>query len=155
MAIAVYFVFFAGTDEEKIRKCVAELARAVEVKADDTNVVMRGARLRGKLAEVLTEDVHVSVEELQGGKVTGRDPLVQRAAAIPAMYRTLEVNVHDYDIKVHPSGAEASVGARATVSATPHGGDAKRDERAIDLLMRKDEGRWRVSSITVWGPDRQ
>jgi hypothetical protein len=31
-------------------------------------------------------------------------------------------------------------------------GDDRRDECAFDLLMRKDGGAWKVTSITVWPP---
>lgn len=148
LAAAIYFVFFAGTDEEKIRGAIERLAKAVQVTADDGNPILKTARVRSELAAVLTDDAHVTVPEL--GTKQGRDSIAEMAVQGSLAYRSAEVDMHDLQIKLDDAKTTAKVGARAHLRATTRAGEEQRDQRAVDFLLRKTEGRWKIASITVW-----
>jgi hypothetical protein len=152
-AATIYFVFFAGSDEEKIRTTVDRLAHAVEVRADDTNALTRAARVKRALDDLVDEDVRLSVPEL--GARQGRSGLVELGSQVTLAYSKVTIDPHDLTIKLDPSKTTAKVGGRATVRGTTSMGDDRRDERAFDLLMRKDGGSWKVTSITVWPPGEE
>jgi len=149
-AATTYLLFFARTDEEKIRKTVDRLAHAVEVRPDDTNALTRAARVKGALDDVVDEDVRLSVPEL--GSRQGRSGLIELGAQVSLAYSTVTIDPHDLSIKIDPSKTTAKVGGHATVRGTTSMGEDRRDERAFDLLMRKDSGSWKVTSVTVWPP---
>jgi hypothetical protein len=153
IATTIYFVFFAGSDQEKIRHVVERLAHAVEVKPDDTNVLVRAARTKRALDELVDDDVRLSVPEL--GARQGKDGLVQLGAQASAAYSKVTVDTHNLVIKLDPSNTTAKVAGKATVRATTSMGEDRRDERAFDLLLRKDGRDWKVTSITVWPPGEE
>jgi hypothetical protein len=154
VAAVVYFAFFAGSDEEKIRKVIGRLSHAVELRADDSNALVRIARARGELDEVLDADVHVSIAELPGGGARhGRAEISELAAQATMAFRTAEIDVHDLDIKIDQGHTTAKVAGSATLRGTTRSGEGRRDERSVDFLLRKDGGSWRVTSVTVWPPD--
>ncbi len=149
IAAAIYFGFFARSDEEQIRKAVARLAHAVEVRPDDSNVIVRTARVRSELNEVLDENVHVSVPELTNLR-QGRREVAEAASQASLAYRSAEIDVADLQIKFDPTHESAKAGGRATLRATTRAGEDRRDMRAVDFLLRKDGGAWRITSVTVW-----
>jgi hypothetical protein len=153
ISAVLYFVFVAGTDEERIRKVVDRLAQAVEVRTDDTNPLVRAARVKNTLEQLVDPDVHLSVPEL--GSRQGRGGLVELGAQASAGYSRVTIDPHDLSIKLDPSKTTAKVSGRATVRGTLRTGEDRNDERAFELLMRKDDGAWRVSTITVWPPGDQ
>jgi hypothetical protein len=153
VAVAIYFVFLAGSDEEKVRAVVQRLAHAVEVRPDDTNALVRAARMKRALEDLVDEDVRLSVPEL--GARQGRQGLVELGAMASAAYSKVTIDPHDVAIKLDPSKTTAKVGGRVTASGTTGMGEDRRDERAFDLLMRKENGSWKVTSITVWPPGEE
>jgi hypothetical protein len=141
LAVAIYFVFFAGTDEEKIRKVVDRLAHALEVRPPNARAI----------DELVDDDVHLSAAEL--GSREGKRGLGELGAQVSLLYTKVSVDAHDLTIKLDPSKTTAKVGGRATVRGTTALGEDRRDERAFDLLMRKEGTAWKVTSVTVW-PER-
>jgi hypothetical protein len=146
-----YFRYFAGSDEEQIRKVIERAARAVEVKDGDANPIVQLARVRDALDPLLEQDAHVNVAELPLGARHGRREVAELVTQATIVLRSASVDVHDLEIKLDSNRTTAEVGARKTVRGTWRTGQTRRDERAVNFLLRKD-GAWRIQSITVWSP---
>jgi hypothetical protein len=134
-------------DEAKICAQLERLAKAVRVEEGE-NLLLHTASLNRALEAVLTDDVHVTIPDLPVGP--GRSGVLELAGKAPLFVRTFDVRFGSYEIKIDPSATTAKVGATATIDATDTRGARRYDRRAVDFLMRKDDGTWRATSITVW-----
>jgi hypothetical protein len=150
-AIALYLTFFRASDEDKIKKCLSELAKTVEVKEGDT-IISRTSRMRTKFKDFVDDDVTVNVEELNID-VRGRKKLEDDAAKAGLMYSAANVEFVSTKLKLDAGGIVATVDTTAVVTATK-GGERQADKRDVHLLLRKD-GDWKITSIDVMRPSQQ
>jgi len=147
-AAVAYFVFFVRSDEHEIRRAIARLAGAVEIHGD-ADVATRATRLRNELRAVVAEDVRVTIQDLPR-VAQGRDEIAEAAEEAELAFSTADIDVRDVDVQVDEAHVAAKAGIRAALRAKSRTGEAQRDERDVDLLLRKDDGAWRITSITVW-----
>ena len=144
-AIALFLTFFRSSDEDKIKKCLSDFAKVVEVKEGDT-ILSRTSRMRTKFKDMVDEDVTVSVEELNID-VRGRKKLEDDAAKAGLMYATASVEFVGTKLKLDAGGNVATVDTTAVVTAIK-GGERQADRRDVHFLLRKD-GDWKITSIDV------
>jgi HSP20 family molecular chaperone IbpA len=144
-AVVLGFTFFRDSDEDRIRKVLAELAKIVMVKDGDT-LLSRAARLNSKLPGVVDEDVRVDVAELNLD-VRGRKKLAEDGAKAGLLYQQADCDFTNVSIKLDPGGTVATVEAVGVVTAT-RGGERKADKRDVHFLLRKD-GSWKIATIDV------
>lgn len=156
LAIAVWAVFFRGSDDDLVRRTVARMAKAVEVVPGE-NPVMRAARVRSELLEVLAPDVSTSIPELTDVS-RGRDPLIGAAIAAGLLWQQAEIGVALARVTLEPNPAGVAAGGApgadvdmtATLSAARPGGHAERDVRKCRLHLEKRDGTWRITELTVY-----
>jgi ketosteroid isomerase-like protein len=150
-AIGIYFAFFSQSDEQKIRAVLGRLSKAIGVSEGDTNPILRGARARvhSELVETFPPDVHVSVPELPQIH-RGRSELEGAVTRAALVYRTAEVDLARLEIKLDDAHENAKVAVAATLRATRGDGEAKLTTRAVNFLVSKNDGKWRITSLTVW-----
>src|SRR5687768_16517178 len=144
-AIALYLTFFRASDEDKIKKCLSDFAKTVEVKEGDT-IISRTSRMRTKFKDFVDEDVTVYVEELNID-VRGRKKLEDAAAKAGLMYSAATVEFSGTKLKLDAGGNVATVDTTAVVTANK-GGERQADKRDVHFLLRKD-GDWKITSIDV------
>jgi hypothetical protein len=138
----------AGSDEEQIRGQLTRLASALTM-PEGANVLLRGTTMRSELDAIFEEDVRVSIPELPTTLPNGRDELADTATQLSTMFRSVDVELTDIEIKLDDARQTARVGATAKLSATGRAGP-NRDSRSTDFLFNKREGTWRIASVTVW-----
>lgn len=146
LALATWALFFRGSDEDAVREQLKKAADAVRV-LEGENPVMRAARVRSELLEVLLADVAVNIPELTD-VTKGRDPLIATAIGASQLWSTADVSLTFARVKVDGDSAFADV--TATLSAARHGGGTERDVRKCSFRLLKREGRFRISEVTVY-----
>ena len=138
------YVVFGGSDEDKVLARLKEVARAVETRADETNVLLRTARLNGVFKEALEPDVTFTAPEL--GSVSGRHALAVLAGGTPVNFGAVTVSVGATDI--HVEGAVAHAVSEVTLTAA-RGGELRREQRSVRFELRRSSGDWRIGAIDV------
>jgi len=150
--VVIWMTFFKSSDEQAIQAVLARLAKAVMVKEGDT-VISRNARLKSELADIVSDDVRVDVTELHMG-VTGRARFVEDATKAGLMYSKATVEWTNTRIKLDEGGSVAKVDATGLVTGD-NGGQPRSDKRDVHFLLRKDDGKWRITTIDVAAPQNE
>ena len=138
------YVIFGGSDEDKILLRLKELANAVETKPDETNVILRTARINGVFKQGLEPTVAFSAPELQSE--SGIQNLATLAGQAPQAFGELTLSIGATDI--HVEGAVAHAVSQVTLTGT-RGGELRRDRRNVRFELKRSGGEWRVNSIDV------
>ncbi|MBX3232751.1 MAG: hypothetical protein KIT84_43520 [Labilithrix sp.] len=144
-AVALYFTFFRESDENAIKRVLAQFATIVSVKDGDT-IISRTARMRSKMQDVVTDGVSAHVAELNVD-VRGREKLEEDAIKVGLVYASADCTFVTKKIEIDPAATFAKVDATALVTAN-RGGERKVDKREVHFLLRKDGG-WKIDSIDV------
>lgn len=152
VAIAVYALFFSESDEDKIRTLLERLENAVAVTPDDTNLVLRAARVKNELTKVFTKEVSFDIPELSNVSA-GRDELVGLAAKAPQVWRAGTIHLDGLAISIDDAGMGGLAVGDARLNATRHDGQVQRDTRKVSISLEKIEGQWRIVSMTVSAKD--
>lgn len=150
VAIATYFLFFGKTEEDKIRETVERLAKVVEIK-EGANPLFRAAGIRDELAKLVTDDVRVEVSEL-GSARTGIQGVAEVAAQAQLGFLWATAELRHVEVKLEPGANTAQVGAEAQLRGKTRSGETRRDDRNVDFFLRKEDGTWKVKTVTVWAP---
>jgi phosphoribosylformylglycinamidine synthase len=151
LAIFLYAVFFAESEEEKVRGRLGELADAVAVREGETNPLLRGARLKDAFEELLAKEVVVRIPELAGA-VAGRRDLVGIATQAASLWRTASFDLGGLRLELDEPKTSAHATGEIMLVGTRHSGEPERDERSVSIRLDKIEGRWLVVSIAVSAP---
>jgi ketosteroid isomerase-like protein len=150
LVVVGWLVFFGKSDEDQIKETLDRLAAIVEVK-EGANPILKAARIRDELAVVLADDVHVSIPEL-GGVREGRQGIVEAAAQAQLGFQTAHVDLRRVEVKLDDAKQSAQASSEAQLKGKTRGGDTRRDDRNVDFLLRKADGTWKITSVTVWAP---
>lgn len=148
VAILIYVVFFSESDEDVIRDKLDLLAETIEVKGNQENVVLRGARIKDAFAELFVKEVIIRIPELTEMR-EGRMELVGLATRAPSWYRTASVDLDGLRIDVDEQGTSAHVSGEATLTATRLTGELRRDDRTVSIRFDEIEGDWKIVSLSV------
>lgn len=146
LALASYVMFFRQSDEDAVRALLKKTADAVKV-IEGENPVMRAARVRSELLDVLRADVAATIPDL-GEATKGADPLIGVAISAGQLWSSAEVSLSFGPIKIDSDTAAVEV--TATLSAKRHGGENERDTRKVSFRLIKRDGAFRISEITVY-----
>lgn len=144
-AIVVWLTLFRASEEDRINKTLSRLVRAVMVKEGD-NILSRTARIKSELKEAASDDVRVDVPDL-GIRVTGRQPLVEKAAQAGLFFTSADCELVGTKIQIDESATTAKVDTTAVFTGV-RSGERRVDRRDVHLILRKD-GEWRVTTIDV------
>jgi hypothetical protein len=149
-ALLLAYVIFGGSDEDKILARLKELASAIETRSDETNVLLRTARINGVFKEALAPAVTFTAPELPS-HATVRE-LAVLAAEAPQVYGDLTVSIGATDIRIEGSTAHAVSDVTLTGA---RGGELRRERRAVRFTLVRSGGEWRVSEIAVADKSRE
>jgi ketosteroid isomerase-like protein len=138
------YVVFGGADEDKILARLKEVARAVETRSDETNVVLRTARINGVFKDAMDPNVTFSAPEL--GSEVGTLALAKLAGQAAVNFGDLTLSVGATDI--HVEGAVAHAVSQTTLTAA-RGGELRRDQRNVRVELRHAGSDWRIAAIEV------
>ena len=150
LAVTAWVLLASKSDEDRIRETLDRLAAIVEVK-EGANPIMKAAGIRDELAGVLSDDVHVSIPEL-GGVREGRQGIMAAATQAQLGFQSARVDLRRVEIKLDDAKQSAQASAEAQLKGKTRGGDTRRDDRNVDFLLRKADGTWKITSVTVWAP---
>jgi hypothetical protein len=145
---AVLLALFARpTHEERIRKQLDRLAQVVSAGSDESNPVLRGARLKREFSELFSADVAVTIPDL-GNPVRGRDELAALAARAGMGFQRVEVALSKIDVQVDANETRAQVRSVATVTGT-RAGELERDQRRVRFGFSRQDGEWLIDLVAV------
>lgn len=147
IAIAIYALFFSDSDEDKIRALFERLEQAVAVHADD-NIVIRGARVKKELSEIVVKEVTFDIPELSQSNA-GRDVLTGLAVQAPQLWKTADVDLDALELTIDDAGMGALAVGDAHLNATRHDGQLHQDTRKVSISLEKIDGEWRIVGLTV------
>jgi len=143
-AALLAYVVFGGSDEDKILFRLKELASAVETRADETNVVLRVARINRVFKEGLEPTVSFSAPELPAR--SGIRELAVLAGEAPQAFGEFKLSLGATDI--HVEGTLARAVSQVVLSGA-RGGELHGDRRSVRFELHRSGGEWRVSAIDV------
>lgn len=152
LAIAIYALFFSESDEDEIRALLERLEVAARVSSDDTNLVVRAARIKGEFAEIFTKEVTFDIPELSSMNA-GRAELTGLAAKAPQLWQTATIDLDDLNIAVNDEALGAVAVGNAVLDATRLNGQLERDDRKVSISLEKIEGKWQIVAVTVSAKD--
>jgi hypothetical protein len=150
VAVGAYFLF-RPSDEARIRAMMATLEKEARVTTEEQNPIGRLAHVNDAFSKLFDRDVRVSIPELTTLH-SGRRELAELATGAPRYVRTLDVDFEDITIKMDDAHTSALVGATARIRAVDREGGTRNDKRAVDLRFAKDDGDWKIGTLTVWPP---
>jgi hypothetical protein len=150
LAIGAYFAF-RPSDEARIRAMLGTLAKEVRVTGEDQNPIGRLAHVNDAFSKLFDRDVRVSIPEITTLQ-SGRRELAELTVGAPRFVRTLDVDFDDITIKLDDAHTSALVGATARIRAVERDGETRSDKRAVDFRFAKEDGEWRIGTLTVWAP---
>jgi hypothetical protein len=153
IGIAIYALFFASSEEDRIRARLEQLEDAVLVTADDTNFLVRTGHVKKEFSEIFTKEVSIEIPELTEISA-GRDELVTLAAGAPRLYGTANVDLGGLSIQIDKSETSAVAYGDATLTATRPTGELQRDTRTVSLRFDQIDGEWRIVGVSVSAPEQ-
>jgi len=148
LGIFAVATLWGSTDEELIRARLTALADAIEVKASETNAVIRAARIKDAFSDILIKEVTVEIPELTEVR-SGRMELVRVAAQAMTLWRTAQVDVSGLRLDIDKAGLSAVASGSVPLRATRHSGEAELDTRTVSIRFDKIDGRWLIVSVAV------
>ncbi len=148
ISIIAYALLFGSSDEDQIRGQLDRLQQVVAVPEQQTNLVVRAARINEAFNEIFVKDVGIDVPELTSVS-SGRRELVGVATRAPTLYRTASVDLGGLSIAVDQAAISAHVTGQVVLTATRHAGDFDRDTRTVSIRFDKIDDQWLIVSVTV------
>jgi ketosteroid isomerase-like protein len=149
ISVGVWAVFFRSSDEAQIKEAIARAATAVSFEEDATNPMMRVGRIRAVFREVMIDDVHLFADEVHQS-VKSRDELASASLLLQSVFRACTIEGSSLDVQLQAGGTSARVKGNVVLVGADHSGSKKRESRPTTILMLKNDGAWKIASITVW-----
>jgi hypothetical protein len=137
-------------DEGAIRSQLTRLAACLHT-SQGANPIFQLPTIRDGFDATLDDNVHVHVADVSIPVPTGRRELAEAAVKATGYFSSFEARLRDFDIKLDEQRTMAQVAA--TVDVATGGDRGTHDTRAINFILYKRDGTWRVTSVTVWGAD--
>jgi hypothetical protein len=150
-ALVVYALFFAKTEEERIRARLDELESTVAVDDARETPLVRAARLRKSFAEIFAKDVSLAIPEL-GATDKGRAALADLALSAQEQLARIDLELDDLAIRLDESKERALAVGVAHLRGTQRDGTRTLDDRTVSLRLDRIEGQWRIVDVTVSPP---
>jgi ketosteroid isomerase-like protein len=152
VAVGVWLAFFRDGDEAKIRAAIVRATEAVRTTEDDTNPLMRLARVKTAFKESLDKEVRVHVEEVAGvpASLSGLDGVAGAVAQGLGIFESASTAAGDIEIKLGDGQVSAQATAKVVFTGTERGGRLRVERRDVSYVVTKTDRGWRITSITVW-----
>src|SRR5262245_50372411 len=99
LGLVGWALFGGGGDEKRILEKLMKLEETVHLEEESRNPVMRLARVRGELKEIVQSTVLVEIPEAPPFKA-GRDGLAELATSESTWFRSADVRFDAIDVKV-------------------------------------------------------
>ncbi|MBI4955137.1 MAG: hypothetical protein HY908_24150, partial [Myxococcales bacterium] len=144
-------VFFRQNEAARVRARLDELAQALEVHGPDQSFVLRAARIRQTVHEVVDKRASLQIADLTDGK-PDRTTLIELAGQAPSVYSQARIDLGDLTIELDQAETSAHVHGTVTFTGRRHGGADERDLRAVSIRLDKIDGDWRVVSLAAAAP---
>lgn len=152
LSIAIYAIFFRGSDEERVRAQLVRLARAVEVDPKQPeNPIARLGRIRSEFRALFLEDVAIFISEANLPS-SGRTQLADFAAQAPLAYSSVSIEFTSVRIAFDKPSDSAEVTAIAKLSGTRSNGQPEATERRVSLRFRRPDDEFQIDRILVEPP---
>jgi hypothetical protein len=145
---ALWFALYER-DEAQIRRSLGDVEAAVNDRS--ASPPLHAERLRRSLLRALSADVHADAPDLPIELPSRREDLAEAVVEWTAIDPTLSVAVRDPAIAFD----DAKTSARVTTLVSLHsaGAPPALETRAAEIVFRKEESGWKVSSVTLRPPD--
>ena len=136
-------VFFPN-DEKLIHKLLDQVAETASFRANDNPLVKLGGA--SKLAGFFTEDavIHLDVPGVDLRTISGRDELIQTAAAARATVQGIKVELMDIQLGVDAEGQTATAHLTAVGKVS---GSSDPLVQELRMQLRKIDGKWRIAQV--------
>lgn len=145
VSVMGYALFSPGSDEERVRRTLLDLAEAVSFSEPIQNPVFYASHLNEEFEDLLTERVAVSLAEVSSRMPEERHELGLAAAQVLSRSGSLSVTLDFEEIRIDDTGADAEVSA--TVLADR--GGLRRETRSVRFRLLRDGRAFRVSQVIV------
>lgn len=149
LALIGWAIFGRETDEEAVRRRLAELSATLAIDPSE-GLVVRGLRLRGDLPEYLTTDAAFHVPEAGGDM--GRGEVIASATAAATRWPSAQVGWSGVEVTLDRRGG-AHVEGLAELTRQGEAG-VRSTERRVVMEWSKGEGAWKVRALEVRPEDQ-
>ncbi|MCC6527107.1 MAG: hypothetical protein IT373_30950, partial [Polyangiaceae bacterium] len=120
VAVGVYLVFFRQNEASRVRARLEALAQALEVHGPDESFVLRAARIRQTVHEVIDKRASLQIADLADGK-PDRTTLIELAGQAPGVYSQARIDLGDLTIELDQAETSAHVHGTVTFTGRRHG----------------------------------
>jgi hypothetical protein len=152
LAVLAYAVFWAPTEEEKIRAVLGHLERAVHTTEETgRNPLVRSASVREAFREIFDKDVTYRIPELTTGR-SGREHLVELATRATVSLTTFDVDFTSIDVEHTADSPRARVTTVAELDAFRGGERYEQGKRKVMFDFTRTDGDWTISNFRVSPP---
>lgn len=148
LMIAAYVFLFSPSDDERIRNELTRLAAAVEISGEAPNPITHLAHVKGELAEIFEEDVHVTIPELPS-LPPGRSELAKTATDASLYFRAASVTFAVVHLNLDDAKTKALVLTTAVLHVTDREGASHIEKRLVNFQFAKKDNAWRIRTLTV------
>lgn len=147
VAVVLGYRYLFPGDEAQIRGVLERIAEAVSAGAEDESEMSRLARaasMRNELDPEISVDAGPPFRRMQG-----RDAIIGTIARLRGSVRNLVVRFADVAVAIEPDGTSAQVYLTAEARYSDGRGAPGLEARELEVAMRKHEGAWVVSKVTL------
>jgi hypothetical protein len=148
LALIGWAIFLRESDEEAIRRRLDAISAAVFIDPSE-GTVARALKVKGGFDESIARDAAIAVPEID--ERLDREALMGFAIQAPQRWSSGALGWEDVVVKVE-QGQSAHVNAVARLGGSGRRGQGD-EQRRVALDLRKVEGDWVVTSISVEDPE--
>jgi hypothetical protein len=147
LALALYAIFAPASDDEVIRRRLAELEQVTSWDSSDQNPMQRALRIREVVLELFTPESLVHVADLPMPS-PDRHALSLLAVDASRKYKAVTVDIDNVRVELSADENSAQVGSDVTLSAE-HYGQHHQQKREVTMQWVKRKGEWLIARLDV------
>jgi hypothetical protein len=138
-------------DEAQIQRRIADVTEALRAEGSGKSRAFHAERLRRALLGALSADVRIEMADLPIALPSKREDLSEAVVEWTELEAALAVDTKNPTIQLEDSHTRAQ--AKATVTLHGQlGPEAVKETRPTELVFRKEEGGWKITSVRVGPP---
>jgi hypothetical protein len=143
LLLFAYWHFFPS-QETRIRRRLGELARVVSTSPNSSPLAKLAAA--SELAGFFTRDIEINVNVPGAGQhaFSGREEIIQAAAAARSYSRSVKVEFLDIIVRLQPDKQSAVADLTAKIS---HAGERDFDAQELKFRIKKVDSEWRITRV--------
>jgi hypothetical protein len=148
---AVVWVWQYTRDEAQIMRRIVDVTEALRSGGRGQSRALYAERLRRAILRALSSNVLVQMADLPIDLPSRREALAEAVVEWAELGSALAVEMKEPTIELEESNTRAK--AKATVTLRGQiGTEAVEETRRTELLLRKEESGWKITSVTVGPP---